>query len=685
MVRSTRQAVAPRLLRAVLILAVLLLGIANARQQAMTTYDDDDPAIVYSQGHDGDGQNGWATGPDSNDFGGGEHYTNAYTGSFVVHWTGTDFQWIGKRGPNLGIAYLFLDSQSVGTVDAYNPTPLYQQVLYSVNGLSDGAHVFQMKIGDYPSPAKNPASSNWYQVMDGFATSGTPLSLSMLSPADASVTKSGTWSFGHNILSGQYTWSNDRSTPASLTLPFNGSGVEIYGHPEGEDGFTDVYVDGSYWTTFDEFNPMYDSIMSDSTNDTLFYAVTGLAAGDHTLQLVVSQNHNPNSLDYYTQIDGFIILPGGSSPPPPPPPPPPPSPTGAATFVTADGSTQGTWQGTYGLDGYDVVNDAASYPAYASVSLSNQLYYTWDNSTSDPRALQKVTEASRIAACWTQNGSFSLDMNLTDGAVHRIALYALDWDFGDRSQTVDVLDAGTGQVLDSRSLSNFSGGVYLVWDIQGHVVLNVTWTGGYNAVISGLFFGVADNTTPPPPSGNGTGLTAEYFGSMDLSNPLLIRTDPTIDFNWSGTSPDPGVPSVQYSVRWSGQVLPLYSETYTFTFTADDGVRVWVNGQALIDAWFDQSATAWSGSIDLLAGQAVDIRVEYYQNQGDAIARLEWESASQSRQVVPQSQLFPAASDPSGQMLAALPNHLSSGGGACGLTGLETILVLGLLALRRRR
>jgi hypothetical protein len=211
----------------------------------------------------------------------------------------------------------------------------------------------------------------------------------------------------------------------------------------------------------------------------------------------------------------------------------------------------------------------------------------------------------------------------------------------------------------------------------------VTWTGGYNAVVSGLFFGMASSQPPPPPPGNGTGLTGEYFGSMDLSNPLLIRTDPTIDFNWSGTSPDPSVPSTQFSVRWTGQVLPLYSETYTFTFTADDGVRLWVNGQSLINAWFDESATAWSGTIDLQAGQAVDIRVEYYQNQGDAVARLEWSSASQSQQVVPQSQLFPAASDPTGQKLASAPN--SGGSGACGLTGLETVLVLGLLVLRRRR
>ena len=316
----------------IFVLLVLPPGTASAHRRRATWYDDTNPAIVYSQGQNGDGLNGWSSGPDSRDFGGGEHYSNAYTGSFVVHWSGTDFQWIGKKGPNIGIASLFLDGQPVGTVDNYNPTDLFQQVLYSVSGLADTAHSFQMKIGDYPSPARNPASSNWYQVMDGFATSGTPLNLGMISPADGSVRKGGAWSFGNNVLSGQYCWSNDRSTPGSLTLPFSGTGVEVYGHPEGEDGMMDVYIDGSYWTTVDEFNPMYDSILSDATNDTMLFVADGLAAGNHTLQVVVSQNKNPNSLDFYTQIDGFIVLPG-NSPPPPPPPPPGGNPLAAGTYL----------------------------------------------------------------------------------------------------------------------------------------------------------------------------------------------------------------------------------------------------------------------------------------------------------------------------------------------------------------
>src|SRR5215470_15125560 len=119
-------------LRALVLLGVLRLGMTSAHpQQGPTTYDDTDPSIVYSQGHNGDGQNGWATASDPSDFGGGEHYTNAYSGSFVVHFSGTDFSWIGKMGPNFGIASVFMDGQFQGTVDAYNPNVVYQQVLWS--------------------------------------------------------------------------------------------------------------------------------------------------------------------------------------------------------------------------------------------------------------------------------------------------------------------------------------------------------------------------------------------------------------------------------------------------------------------------------------------------------------------------------------------------------------------------
>src|SRR5262249_33878672 len=111
-----------------------------------------------------------------------------------------------------------------------------------------------------------------------------------------------------------------------------------------------------------------------------------------------------------------------------------------ASFVKADTTTQGSWIGTYGADGYYVSQDPnVRTPCYAQVSFSGQGDYTWTGSTSDPRALQKPENPSdHTASTWYTGGSgkYTIDVNLTDGAAHRIALYALDYDNGGRAETI---------------------------------------------------------------------------------------------------------------------------------------------------------------------------------------------------------------------------------------------------------
>jgi subtilisin family serine protease len=168
--------------------------------------------------------------------------------------------------------------------------------------------------------------------------------------------------------------------------------------------------------------------------------------------------------------------------------------TGSASFVRLDAATQGSWRGAYGADGYAIAGDATAYPSYAQVAFSGQSSFTWAASTADVRALQKAANsADRVAACWYSGGSFTVDLNLTDGQVHQVAAYAADWDSnGARRELVQVVDAGTGAVLDSRDLSSFGGGAYLVWQLKGHVQLRFTnESPGSNAVLNGLFFGAA--------------------------------------------------------------------------------------------------------------------------------------------------------------------------------------------------
>jgi hypothetical protein len=97
-----------------------------------------------------------------------------------------------------------------------------------------------------------------------------------------------------------------------------------------------------------------------------------------------------------------------------------------------------------------------------------------------------------------------------------------------------------------------------------------------------------------------------------------------------------------FTVRWTGAVQPQFSQTYTFYTKTDDGVRLWVNGQLLIDEWVDQGATEWSATIALNAGQKYSITMEYYENGGGASAQLSWSSPSLAKSVIPQPSCIPA-------------------------------------------
>lgn len=150
----------------------------------------------------------------------------------------------------------------------------------------------------------------------------------------------------------------------------------------------------------------------------------------------------------------------------------------------------------------------------------------------------------------------------------------------------------------------------------------------------------------PGGAGLGTGLTAEYFDNMDFTGTKLTRVDATVDFDWQGGAPDASMGADQFSVRWTGKVEPRYSETYTFHTVSDDGVRLWVNGQLLIDNWTDHAPTENTGQISLEAGQKYELRMDFFENAGGAVAQLRWSSPSQSKELIPASRLWHGSTGP---------------------------------------
>jgi hypothetical protein len=228
---------------------------------------------------------------------------------------------------------------------------------------------------------------------------------------------------------------------------------------------------------------------------------------------------------------------------------------------------------------------------------------------------------------------------LTD--VHR----EIDWDWGSGSPNVAIQTNGfsarweryldlAGGNYRFRSTSDDGIRVYVdnqliidQWDdhaVQTHTV-DKRLSAGHHLVVVTYYEnkGLAEvSLNLAPVSVDSQQWRGEYFANRNLTGlPKLVRDDPAVYFNWFYGSPGPGIGSDNFSVRWTRN-LTFDPGVYRFLTGVDDGVRLWVNDHLLIDQWKDQAAADYSASI-YLAG-AVLVKMEYYENQGMAVAQLTW-------------------------------------------------------------
>ncbi|MHC4430643.1 MAG: PA14 domain-containing protein, partial [Planctomycetota bacterium] len=237
---------------------------------------------------------------------------------------------------------------------------------------------------------------------------------------------------------------------------------------------------------------------------------------------------------------------------------------------------------------------------------------------------------------------------------------------------------------------------------------DLTWTGGWGAKLHAVYFGDnfedVNNADGGPPQGltsfdpgqldigkeyywrvdefdgftshrgevwsfttvtPGGGVRAQYFRSVDLTGVAAIdRVDPEIDFDWADDTPDPMLQNDEFSIRWAGELEVEFSEPYTFYANTDDGVRLWVNDELVINRWVDRrAATEAKGTIELIGGQRCSLVMEYYDSGGVAIAQLSWESPTIEKQIIPQAAL-------------SLPVRASGPNPRNGATGARTTPVL---------
>ncbi|MBL8330296.1 MAG: discoidin domain-containing protein [Rubrivivax sp.] len=129
----------------------------------------------------------------------------------------------------------------------------------------------------------------------------------------------------------------------------------------------------------------------------------------------------------------------------------------------------------------------------------------------------------------------------------------------------------------------------------------------------------------PATSTAGAGLRAQYFGNTTLSGAAVLTRSEAVDFDWGNGAPGPGVTADNFSVRWTGTLLVPTTGSYRFATVSDDGVRLWVNGQQLVNNWTVHAPTTnISTAVSLTAGQRVTVTMEYFEQGGGAMARLLW-------------------------------------------------------------
>jgi hypothetical protein len=256
---------------------------------AVSHLQDTDPAIAYSTG--------WAGGNRSKTWSGGSATVTTVPGALAtLEFSGTEIGWIGYRGPDGGMARVFLDGGLLAEVDTYSPSQRVQDTVFRATGLADASHTLTIEA----TGQKNAAATNTLIVVDAFDVTAPG---TRFQETDWSVTYAGSWTRGNR----NRTWSEGTaavsgSAGARATFAFRGTAVRWIGFRAGRTGIARVYLDGMFAAEIDTYAP------GEGYQDTI-YSATGLADASHTLTVESTGLKNPASTSNYVVVDAFDVRP----------------------------------------------------------------------------------------------------------------------------------------------------------------------------------------------------------------------------------------------------------------------------------------------------------------------------------------------------------------------------------------
>jgi len=206
--------------------------------------------------------------------------------------------------------------------------------------------------------------------------------------------------------------------------------------------------------------------------------------------------------------------------------------------------------------------------------------------------------------------------------------------FGDNFDDVNNATGGTSQIDASYALDSLELGKTYYWRVDEFDALETRKGDVWSFTTGDASLG---------------GIKGEYFNNVTLAGtPVLSRIEPGIDYNWGGDSPGPGVKAPVFSVRWTGMLNVPYAETYTFYANVYEGIRLWVDGQLIVDNWMAHHMVIEYQSKKIeLEGGTVPIVMEIanlagggYGGGGNMQAQLSWSNPSQIKEIIPQTALL---------------------------------------------
>ncbi|MBB6670792.1 hypothetical protein [Cohnella nanjingensis] len=268
---------------------LFLFAHAGEVYAAPSQVNDTNGAITYSGSWTYD--NTVASGYYNND----QHYSNTNGNYAQFTFTGTSIQWIGPKNFDCGISDVYIDGIKVASVDMYSSTLLKQQVLYSINTLTNASHTIKIVVTN----TKNSSSSGYYSSIDSFSYV-TLTTTTTGNDTNGAIAYSGLWTYDNTGASGYFNndqhYSNTNGNYAQFT--FTGTSIQWIGPRHNDCGISDVYIDGVKVASVDMYSSTWDK-------QQVLYGNNTLSNASHTIKIVVTNTKNASSIGYYSSIDAF--------------------------------------------------------------------------------------------------------------------------------------------------------------------------------------------------------------------------------------------------------------------------------------------------------------------------------------------------------------------------------------------